>query len=120
MSRGPVDSGVPDRLYTLTGGRSSASAPRLDLLTRVVRESGPVPGMPSEHVRILQLCGRPVAVAELAGRVGLPVGVVKILLGDLIAAGRVTVRRPAPVPAGTAALPPPDTLKKVLRALQNL
>lgn len=120
MRTGPVDSGAPDRLYTLTGGRRSASGAALDLVTRVVGERGPLPGMPSEAARILALCRRPIALAELAGRVGLPLGVVRVLLGDLIDAGCVAVRRPAPAGPEPAAAPAPEMLRKVLRALQNL
>jgi hypothetical protein len=123
MTRGPVDSGDPDRLYTVTGGRTAAGGVAFDLVTIVVGETGPVRGMQSEHIRILGLCRRPVAVVELSARLGLPVGVVKILLGDLLAAGRISARHPrsaAPDGGDQERLPPPETLRKVLRALQNL
>jgi Protein of unknown function (DUF742) len=121
MIRGPVDSGEPDRLYTVTGGRSSAGASAFDLVTIVVGEGEPPErGMQSEHVRILRLCRRPIAVVELASRLGLPVGVVKILLGDLLDAGRISARHPRSAASDDDRLPAPETLKKVLRALQNL
>lgn len=120
-NRGPVHSGEPDRLYTVTGGRTAASGPAFDLVTIVVGEAEPARGMQSEHIRILGLCRRPVAVVELAARLGLPVGVVKVLLGDLLAAGRISARHPRTAArGGPDRPPPPDTLKKVLRALQNL
>lgn len=122
MSRGPVDSGDPDRLYTVTGGRSRTHDATFDLVTIVVGESEPALGMQSEHVRILRLCGRhPTSVVELSAHLGLPVGVVKILLGDLLAQGMISARHPrsATAPAGDL-LPAPEMLKKVLRALQNL
>jgi len=119
MNRGPVDSGVPDRLYTITGGRSRVYESAFDLVTIVVAESEPALGMQSEHVRILRLCRRPTAVVELAANLRLPVGVVKILLGDLRDAGRISARHPRSASSGDR-LPPPETLKKVLRALQNL
>ncbi|MFC1418240.1 DUF742 domain-containing protein [Streptacidiphilus cavernicola] len=119
MIRGPVDSGGPDRLYTVTGGRTRSYERSFDLVTLIVRESGPSIGMQSEHVRILELCERPVAVVELASLLDLPVGVVKILLCDLLDSGRITVRHPQTSGPG-AHLPPPDTLKKVLLALRNL
>ena len=119
MIRRPVDSGDPDRLYTVTGGRTRAYEQAFDLVTLIVRESGPTPGMQSELVRILQLSERPVAVVELASLLDLPVGVVKILLCDLLDMGRITARHPQSSGRGTQ-LPPPETLKKVLVALQNL
>ena len=42
-----------DRLYTLTGGRSRAGSDAFDLVTLIVTESDPVPGMQSEHAAIL-------------------------------------------------------------------
>ncbi|BBA98799.1 hypothetical protein RVR_5137 [Actinacidiphila reveromycinica] len=115
--RGPVDSGAPDRLYTLTGGRSSAATQGFDLATVITARGEPLPGMPSEHVRILRLCRRPVAVLELASRLALPVGVVRVLLADLLTGQHITAHAPT-----TAAelLPPSDMLRKVLRALHNL
>jgi hypothetical protein len=123
MRRGPVDSGGPDRLYTVTGGRAAAPGSAFDLMTLVAGESEPVRGMQSEHARILRLCRHPVAVVELSARLGLPVGVVKILLGDLLAEGRISARHPrlvAAAPRGGHRLPEPETLEKVLRALRKL
>lgn len=121
--RGPVDSGDPDRLYVVTGGRSGARSgsreDSFDLVTLVVSEGEPVRGMQSEHVRILELCRRPMAVVELSSSLGMPVGVVKVLLCDLLDSGRITARHPRSVGRGSQ-LPPRETLKKVLLALQKL
>ncbi|MCZ9338765.1 DUF742 domain-containing protein, partial [Streptomyces sp. TRM76130] len=89
----PVDVGDPDRLYTVTGGRSRADD-AFDLVTLVVRESEPSAGMQSEHVRILEMCRHPTAVVEIAAELRLPITVVRILLGDLLAMGRITARHP--------------------------
>lgn len=109
----------PDRLYTVTGGRSRAASDAVDLVTLVVGESGPAPGMQSEHAAILRICRRPTAVVELASDLGLPVSVTRILLGDLLAEGRITLR-PPPLAAATDALPDPEILKQVLVGLRNL
>jgi hypothetical protein len=84
----------PDRLYTLTGGRSRAGSDVFDLVTLVVSESEPTPGMQSEHARILRMCRYPVAVVEISAELGLPVSIVKILLSDLLDSGRITARHP--------------------------
>jgi hypothetical protein len=106
----------PDRLYTLTGGRSrSAPGNPFDLVTLVVAESGPVPGMQSEHAAILRLTERPTAVVEVAAVLRLPVGITKILLADLLAAGRVSARHPR-----RTAVTDPDILEQVLVGLRNL
>ncbi|MFH8803472.1 DUF742 domain-containing protein [Streptomyces sp. NPDC017936] len=118
MTRKPVDTGDPDRLYTVTGGRSRADE-SFDLVTLVVSESGPVPGMQSEHVRILELCRHPTAVVEIAAELGLPVTVVRILLGDLLDTGRITARHPRAAPS-VASLPDSALLQEVLHGLRNL
>lgn len=119
MTWRPVDSDDPDRLYTVTGGRSRADESSLDLVTLIVSECDPAPGMQSEHVRILQLCEQPTAVVELSSDLGLPVSVVKILLCDLLDTGRITARNPSAAPE-KAELPDPEFLKQVLVGLQKL
>ncbi|MFC5185129.1 DUF742 domain-containing protein [Actinomadura harenae] len=107
----------PDRYFTITGGRRDAS---LDLVALVVAEIGPLPGMSSEQVRILRLCrDTPVAVVELSAHLALPVSVVRILLRDMLADGRITVRHPVSAPEPEQ-LPDLETLKQVLVGLHNL
>ena len=50
-----------------------------------------------EQPRILRRCGEPIAVAELAALLDLPVSVVVIMLCDLLETGRITARPPHPV-----------------------
>jgi len=119
MIRRPVDSGDPDRLYTVTNGRVSADEEAFDLVTLIVAESEPSPGMQSEHVRILRMCERPTAVVEIAAELGLPVSVVKILLCDLLDTGKITARHPRMSPR-KAQLPDTEILKQVLVGLHNL
>lgn len=118
MSPGSHRDESPDRLYTLTGGRtrSGPDAP-FDLVTLVVAESDPVPGMQSEHVAILRMCRRPTAVVEVAAELALPVGITRILLADLLATGRISARHPR---ASARSIPDPDLLEQVLVGLRNL
>lgn len=109
----------PDRLYTVTGGRSRSGTDAFDLVTLVVSECEPTPGMQSEHAAILRTCRSPTAVVEIAADLGLPVSIVRILLGDLHAAGRITARHPR-VAASADQLPDPEILKQVLVGLRNL
>ena len=114
-----VDDEDPDRLYTVTGGRSRADEIDLDLVTLIVSEADPAPGMQSEHVRILRICRRPTAVVEISSDLALPVSVVKILLADLLSSGKISARHPSSAQT-RAELPNADFLKKVLVGLQNL
>jgi len=119
MIRREIDSEDPDRLYTLTRGRSRADNHALDLVTLIVSKAESVPGMQSEHVRVLRLCRTPVAVVEISSELWLPVSVVKILLSDMLAANQIVARHPSSARAGTQ-LPDAAILKKVLVGLQNL
>ncbi|MER6272243.1 DUF742 domain-containing protein [Streptomyces sp. 900105755] len=115
MSR-PGRDDAPDRLYTITGGRSGTGPDSpFDLVTLVVAESEPAPGMQSEHAAILRLAEFPTSVVEIAAELRLPVSITKILLGDLQAAGRVSARHPH-----RPAITDPDILEQVLVGLRNL
>jgi hypothetical protein len=113
-----VDTGDPDRLYMVTGGRSRADD-AFDLVTLVVSECEPTAGMQSEHVRILEMCRHPTAVVEISAELKLPITVVRILLGDLLAMGRITARHPRAA-RSVASLPDSALLKEVLHGLRNL
>lgn len=107
----------PERLYVITGGRSgSLSANHLDVVTLIVTRSGPVPGMQPEHAAILRICQSPLSVAEVSAYTALPLSVVTVLLGDLIAEQHVLARPPIPL----AQLPEQALIKAVIDGLQKL
>lgn len=120
MIRRELDTEEPDRLYTVTRGRSLADEPDLDLVTLVVAAAEPAPGMQSEHAKILRACRTPVALVEISADLGLPVGVVKILLSDLLRADKITARHPSSSTRARTQLPDVATLKKVLVGLHKL
>lgn len=133
MSRQAINGECPDRLYTVTGGRSHVDENTLDLVTLIVSECDPTPGMQSEHVKILRMCCRPMAVVEISSYLDLPVSVVRILLCDLLDTSRITARHPSSARADTprsqratagdpkeTSLPDTVFLKKVLIGLHNL
>jgi hypothetical protein len=129
MSPRAVDRETPDRLYTITQGRTPGDDDPFDLVSIIVSERDPAPGMQSEHVKILRICRDPTAVVEIAAMLELPVSVVKVLLLDLRDTGSVTVRHPVSGRAGAAGvsgqrashqLPDRGTLKQVLSALEKL
>ncbi|SEG77764.1 Protein of unknown function [Nonomuraea solani] len=87
------------RPYTITGGRTTSERDDLTLITLVTALSDVSPEsarrkLQPEHRSILALCKRPLAVAEVASGLKLPVSVTKILIGDLIDAGQVRARPP--------------------------
>ena len=93
------DAGPVVRLYALTQGRTRpAGESSLDLIdvvmaTNLEATDGFRPG--PEHRRMLRLCHRPVPIADLASETDLPIGVVRVLLGDLSEHGLIRVYKPA-------------------------
>ena len=105
------------RPYTLTGGRVRPPVEGFDLVAFVLATTSADPaGLQPEHRRLVELARRPVAVADLAADLDLGVGVVRVLLGDLLARRLVTVHRP---PAA-AQLPDDNILKAVVSGLRAL
>jgi hypothetical protein len=93
------------RPYTITHGRTVSAHEELTLITIVValvppEEQFGTRGLEPEHRFILERCRRPVALAEIAAGLNLPVAVTKILISDLITLGTVAARPPLAVAAG--------------------
>ena len=95
------------RPYAVTGGRARPVTGTFDLISLVTATRGEVgseSGLGPEHVAIVGLCQRIQSVAEIAAHLDLPVGTVRVLLGDLAARSLVQVREPrAPPPRRPAA-----------------
>jgi hypothetical protein len=76
----------------LTGGRTRPVDERLRVETLV---SAPPSALSAplafERRRIVQLCQHPVSVAEIAGNLGMPIGVARVLVADLLSERLVTV-----------------------------
>ncbi|MFE9258303.1 DUF742 domain-containing protein [Streptomyces sp. NPDC006879] len=117
------EAGPVVRPYAMTRGRtSSAGQHRLDLIAVVVAEASaadPVwdQTLSPEHAHILDLCReQPQSVAELAAELDLPLGVVRVLIGDLVEDELVHVTRPVP----PAELPDESVLREVISGLRAL
>jgi hypothetical protein len=84
------------RPYALVGGRTSTPATAaLPMEAIVVTEAGVDLGaLVLERRAIAQLCRRPHSIAEVAALLGLPVGVTRVLVGDLDDDGAVHVNLP--------------------------
>ncbi|GAA3765397.1 hypothetical protein HDA32_001687 [Spinactinospora alkalitolerans] len=106
------------RPYTMTGGRTRPVDTGLDMISVVVATRRHVDqvALEPEHASILDLCRRPVSVAEISAHLDIPLTVVKVLLSDLISKGDVLAR--APLPA--AELPQMNVLQAVLDGIRRL
>jgi len=113
------DAGPVVRPYAVTQGRVAPSGGEFDLVAFVVATVSEVPPaarLQPEHHAIIQASWEPVSVVELAARLDLSIGVVRVLLGDLRSAGLVSLYQPP------AAEQPHDidVLKAVVNGLRAL
>ncbi|EKX60945.1 DUF742 domain-containing protein [Streptomyces ipomoeae] len=88
------------RPYVITGGRSLPGEHQFSLITLVTaaadQQQRPARLSPEEQ-NLLEMCvGGYLSVAEIAGHMQLPVGVVKILLAALAEGGYLITRAPVP------------------------
>lgn len=118
-----AEAGPVVRPYAMTRGRTSSTGQhRLDLIALVVPEpAADHPGhdqsLSPEHVEIVERCeDAPQSIAELAAGLDLPVGVVRVLVGDLVEDELVHVTRPVP----PAELPDVNILREVINGLRAL
>jgi hypothetical protein len=77
-----------------------------------LRGEQPVPPLPTDLAAIVALCGEPISVAEISARLRLHLGVTRILVGDLRAAGLVNVH--------TQDLTKPHSPEIILRVMRGL
>ncbi|AZS75427.1 DUF742 domain-containing protein [Streptomyces lydicus] len=113
------EAGPMVRLYAMTAGRARPSSAAFDLMAVVQAEPRPdeAPTLSPEQRTIFTLCGeRPRPVAEVASDSGLPLGVVRVLLSDLLNEGLIRVNRPVP----PAQLPQAHILREVIDGLRAL
>ncbi|MCA1481744.1 DUF742 domain-containing protein, partial [Bradyrhizobium sp. NBAIM08] len=115
-----VDRMMRIRPYALTGGRTR---PTIDLpLETLVRTNDRGRSVRhevgTEERRILDLAGSPISVAEISAHLGVVLGVARVLVGDLVVAGRLD-RSTTPA---ELALPSSDVslLERVLDGLKAL
>ncbi|WP_407639056.1 DUF742 domain-containing protein [Actinacidiphila yeochonensis] len=108
------------RPYAMTGGRTR---PRYQLaieaLVSTAAEPDRLRGQLPEHQRICVLCREVKSVAEISALLGIPLGVVRILVADLAEAGLVAIHQPG---GDDSAGGQPDVtlLERVLSGLRKL
>lgn len=104
--------------YLLTRGRTRSHGRDLPLealatVTDLGRERRPA--LPRERRDILDLCARPTSVIEVAAHLRVPVGVARVLVGDLAAGGHLTVHLPHQAAGGPSA----EILTRLLEGLRG-
>ena len=113
------EAGPVVRPYALTRGRTRPTGEALDLIAIITAVRGvqlDPATLDPEHIAVLRLCRLPASVADLAADLDLPLGVVRILLGDLQERSLVAIHHPIP----PARLPDVQILKEVVDGLRRL
>lgn len=120
MMRGDDEDGprvVP--VYALTGGRTRSRGDDLRIET-LVSTTGTglvsLPRMRFEQARIIELCRRPMSVAEVAAELQIPLGVARVLVSDLHADDMLTVHQQSVTTDGR---PRTDVLERLLSGLRS-
>jgi hypothetical protein len=104
--------------YLLTGGRARPVDDSLEIEAQVITTlvgRHDVSRLNFETRDIVRLCEEPHAIVEVAARLSLHVGVARVLVGDLVATGHLTVRRPHLDPAIRN-----EVIERVIRGLHHL
>jgi hypothetical protein len=114
-----ADAGPVVRPYAVTRGRTQPAGGRFDLISMVVAIR-PLTvadvGMGPEHHAIVTLCQLPTSVADLASSLDLPVGIVRVLLGDLHTRTVIATHDPDLDPATM----PDDLFEAVINGIRGL
>jgi hypothetical protein len=110
------------RPFVLTSGRVNAVDPEIDVETQVTLRPDdprvgrvPLASLGPEMQAMVALCGQPISVAEISARLRLHLGVTKILVGDLRAAGYLDVHV-----ADTLTPISADTILRVMHGLRAI
>ena len=79
------------RPYTITSGRTEAKVDLPMEATLRVEPADEGGGLSAAAMRVLEVCDKR-SVAEVAAHVKMPIGVVRVLLGDLVEHGYIRVQ----------------------------
>ncbi|SMC63398.1 DUF742 domain-containing protein [Kibdelosporangium aridum] len=112
----PVEQAASVRAYAWTGGRTRSDY-RLEIETLVSTSARALDRMwelKGEHQEVAELCRQSKSVAEVGALLRLPLGVAKVLLGDMAMLGLITVHE------SNSTSPDMELLERVLRGLTNL
>ena len=87
------------RPYYMTGGRARPAQNDLEIeaLVSTTAQGERSPKLTVEQRAIIALCRDLLSIAEVSARLDLPLGVARVLIGDMAAEGLVILHRPTTV-----------------------
>ena len=106
------------RPYAITGGRtrSNTDIPLETIIVTTKQGDAAAGRLTMERAKIVDMCHKPLSVAEISAYLHIPLGVARVLIGDMTEEGFVEFNRPHP--AGDR--PDLKLLERVLDGLQAL
>jgi len=104
-------------VYAVTGGRTRSAGKELpvEALVTITRNGRHATELQLEYRTILGLAATPVSLVEIGAELQVPVGVARVLVGDLADIGYVAVHLPQVGDDGT---PGPEILERLLEGLR--
>ena len=111
------EAGPVVRPYAMTRGRTQPTSGNFDLVSIIMTirqiSGADIVDLGPEHEAIVQRCQRPTSVAELSAHLDLPVGTIRVLLGDLLSRVLIVATNLDPVPGD-------DIFETVIHGIQRL
>ncbi len=106
------------RPYAITGGRtrSNLDIPLETIIITTPKGEESMDRLKMERARIAEMCREPLSVAEVSAYLHVPLGVARVLVGDMTEEGLVEFSRPRPADER----PDLKLLERVLDGLQAL
>lgn len=105
------------RPYAMTNGRTGSDGPEIHLESQIQASADASIHFSSfrwEAAKVIGLVSEPMALVEISARLEIPLGVTRVLVADLLAAGSVILHVPAKNQSFTS------LLEKVLDGVRNL
>ena len=115
----PDDEGYRPRLirsYTLNAGRTAAEVELAMEATLRLQAGAEAPVLSPSAAQVLEVCDRR-SVAEVSALTKMPIGVTRVLLGDLIEQGLVRIQ--ATITDSTSTDERLELIERTLRGLRN-
>jgi hypothetical protein len=115
----PDDEGYRPRLirsYTLTAGRTAAKVELAMEATLRLQAGAEAPVLSPSAAQVLEVCDRR-SVAEVSALTKMPIGVTRVLLGDLIEQGLIRIQ--ATITEKTSTDERLELIERTLRGLRN-
>lgn len=102
-------------IFAMTGGRTRSADRSLPIESLVTATDRPCADLEPEYRTIVGMATRPVSLVEVGAALGVPVGVARVLVGDLADSGHLVLHAPPPTFDGN---PTPEILTRLLEGLR--